>query len=400
MALTRSLSLAAYLALRRGGTDGENGGSAPPRPDGPLVWIHATTPGRVAAAAVLNARLASAALDASVLVTAPPGPVPAPEGLRLEAVPQDLRASARAFLDHWRPDLLVWLGGELRPALLSEAGEVRRILADVRGDEVGVEGGSWLPGLTGALLDGFVRGFAADAGAAARLRRAGMSADRIQVTGPLDAALPALPCSERDRADLAHALGTRPVWLAVGLPPDEVPAVAAAHRAAGGRTHRLLLIAVPRTAEEAEDIAHRLRREGLTVADRAQGEEPDDTVAAYIAEGPSELGLWYRLAPVTYLGGTLTGGGCRTPYEAAALGSALLHGPDTAPHGAEVARLQARGASRLVADVAGLGRQLEELLSPDRAAALAHAAWDEATRGAEAADRLFGLIRDSLDEVA
>ena len=41
-----------------------------------------------------------------------------------------------------------------------------------------------------------------------------------------------------------------------------------------------------------------------------------------------ELGVFYRLAGVVFLGKSLTGEGGQNPIEPAKLGSAILHGPN------------------------------------------------------------------------
>jgi 3-deoxy-D-manno-octulosonic-acid transferase len=133
------------------------------------------------------------------------------------------------------------------------------------------------------------------------------------------------------------------------------------------------------------------------VAERADGAEPEDSTQVYLADGTSEMGLWLRLAPLVLLGGTLPGGaGGRNPYEAAALGSALLRGPVLAPHAEAWARLDAAGATRAVQNGAELGRAVDSLLAPDRVATMAHAGWDVATRGAEVSNRIADLIHEAV----
>ena len=144
-------------------------------------------------------------------------------------------------------------------------------------------------------------------------------------------------------------------------------------------------------------MARALGEAGLRVALRAEGEEPEDNTQVYLADGTGEMGLWLRLAPLALLGGTLPGGaGGRNPNEAAALGSALLHGPVVAPHAEAWGRLDAAGAARVVLNGAELGRAVDALLAPDRVAAMAHAGWDVATRGAEVSNRVADLIHEAL----
>ena len=83
--------------------------------------------------------------------------------------------------------------------------------------------------------------------------------------------------------------------------------------------------------------------------------------------------------------------------EAAALGSAILHGPRTGQSGPIFGRLGAARATRAVASATELGEALGDVLSPDRAARLAQAAWAVASEGAEVTDAVLRRIRAIMD---
>ena len=115
--MTRSLALGAYLALA--GLSGRRGEAEPPRPEGPLLWVHADGPERLAAVATLAERLWPE--DVATLCTLPRRVElpPAPTRLLLRHVPFESGTAVRGFLEHWAPDVLLWVGGGLRPALLA-----------------------------------------------------------------------------------------------------------------------------------------------------------------------------------------------------------------------------------------------------------------------------------------
>ena len=397
--MTRSLALGAYLALA--GLGGRRPEPEPaPRPEGPLLWVHSDGPERLAPIAALAERLEPEGLSTLVTlprsVEPPPMPGPGPGRPILSPVPLDSPRAVRAFLDHWRPDVLLWAGGRLRPALLHGTRVPRLLVEGAPGPRL-LDGGARWPGLARAIVPLFDRALVTGAAAAERLSRAGLPEERLEITGPLDIPAPVLLCNERERRDLSQTIGARPVWLAGDLPLSELPAVVVAHRLASRTAHRLLLILAPRIPEEAQAMSAAVAEAGLRVAQRAEGHEPEDGMQVYLADGTAEMGLWLRLAPVAFLGGTLPGGpGGRNPFEAAALGAALIHGPATAPHAEPWARLDAAGASRIVLNGIELGRAVEALLSPDRAAVMAHAGWDVATQGTEVANRVADLIREAL----
>lgn len=372
----------------------------PPRPAGTLVWLHSPGPDSAAQMAGLAAKLEEDH-SLNILLTGATAPLTRHPGVIWQPAPQDNTAEARAMLDHWQPNLIAFAEGELRPALLHEAHE-RRIpvaLVDARTPSIlrGREG--WWPGLLRGLLGSFSTVLAVDQTAARALRRAGADAKTVHVTGRMEYPSAVLPCIESERTALALLLHTRPVWFAAGLPEAEETAVITAHRSAMKLAHRLLLILSPQDPARIPALAARMEQdEGWTIACRSSEEEPEPDVQVFITEPNAEFGLWYRLAPITYIGGGLGAAGIsRDPMEAAALGSAIIHGPRGGQFGAALGRLASGAATSLVADANDLATTLGEMLSPDRVARLAQAAWAVESDGAEATEKTVTALCQILD---
>lgn len=369
----------------------------PARPSGDLIWLHAAEVGCSRGLRQLALRLVEE-LGVTVLLTCPEA-VPLTADMLHQHPPLDTPAEARAFLSHWAPALAVMAEGELRPALLFEA-DARRlpvIMVDARAPYLmkGREG--WYPGLMRTTLQSIGQVLAVDEAAARAFRRAG--AAEVAVAGRMEEPSAALSYHEPERAMLAGLMATRPVWLAVDVPAAEEAAVIAAHRSALRLAHRLLLILVPQDAARAAELAAAMEAsEGWTVAQRQLDQEPDAETEVYIPDSAAEYGLWYRLAPVSYMGGSLLGEGCaRNPMEPAALGSAIVYGPRPGGYGSVFGRLGAAQAARAVGSAGDLGDALSDLLAPDRAARLAQAAWTLASDGVEVTDRVVEFARAVLD---
>ncbi len=369
------------------------------RPAGGLVWLHAPSEDQASPMLALARRLIEDD-GVAVLMTCPLD-LPPRGGVIHQPPPTDTPGEARAFLDHWRPDIVVFAEGELRPAVLHETADRRipLLLVNGRTPHFLRERDAWYPGLMRSALGRFSQICAVDEAAARQFRKAGATLSSVAVTGRMEDESAALPCLEAERAALARLLAARPVWFAAGLPPAEEAAVIAAHRATLQQAHRLLLIVMPADPANAEPLAQRLEdKEGWVVARRMREEEPDAAVEVFVADNPAEYGLWYRLAPLTFLGGSLSGTGpTRNPMEPAALGSAILHGPRTGRFGTIFGRLGAARATRAVASTSDLADSLGDLLAPDRAARLAQAAWAVASDGAEVTERLLVQVRSLMD---
>lgn len=396
-----SLGLALYrLTGQRGARPNE---PPVPRPQGRLVLLHSPTLESRPAMLELARRLITED-GVPVLLTSPEPPQVQTEAV-LAVTPPDRPEEVREFLDHWRPEVAVFAEGELRPILLEELARRRipRVMVDATVPRLAAGRRGWFPGLVAQSLARFPRILLRDETAARTFRKSGAIGETLKITGPMEEASAALPGNESDRAALAAALATRPVWLAADLPADEEALVIAAHRDALKFAHRLILILAMEDPSRSAELAARLEaEEGWHVACRQLDQEPGPETEVYLVDGNgADAGLWYRLAPVVYLGGGLGEPGCRrNPMEAAALGSALILGPRQGLWTRAYARLTSALAARVIGSAGDLSLALSDLLSPDRAAKLAQAAWSVASEGAEVTEEVIETIRALMDGTA
>jgi len=376
------------------------------RPDGALVWFHAASVGESLSILELIRRLGDLRGDLHFLITT--GTVTSaamiaqrlPDNAIHQYVPVDARRYIRKFLAHWRPDLAVWTESELWPALMHEtaAANVPMVLINARISRATHVRWRWFPGIARSLLRRFDYVLTQDQATAKYLRRLGMPADRIEVSGTLKEGSAALPHEEHERVRFAKYLAGRPVWLAASTHEGEDELVAAAHKQAARSAQRLLLIIAPRHPDRGPAIERMLRKDGWEIAVRSKGEIPEPTTQVYLADTLGEMGLWYRIAPVSFLGGSLVDVGGHNPFEPAALGSAIIHGPYVHKVADIYARLAAAGATVEVKSVNELVRAIGQVLSPDKAAEMAHAAWEVSSSGAEVTDRALDLLLGYLPQ--
>jgi 3-deoxy-D-manno-octulosonic-acid transferase len=404
--MARSLGLAAYRALSRRG-DVLQQTPQEPRPKGELVWVHAGEADNLLAVQDLAMRLSANRQNLNVLITVPeqsntaPLPPARPDpALSQVAAPGEHPAAVAAFLDHWSPDACVWVWGGLRPNLLLETAERKCPMFLVDADARGFDGrrDRWLPDLTRQMLSKFSAVFARSSASFKRLVQLGLPSDGIEQTSPLLAGGQVLSCADSDLDELSTALGGRPTWFATGVTDKEIPIVLAAHKQALRLSHRLLLILQPQRQDKTEEIVSLAGARNLPLARWDDGQFPDDITQLMISSNPADRGLFFRVAPVSFLGGTLihARGSC-DPLEAAALGSAILYGPKVRHFMPSYSRLAAAGAARIVNDANALGTAVSRLVAPDQAAAMAHAGWDIISEGAELTDKVIDLVQDALD---
>ena len=382
-----------------------------PRPEGQIVWFHAASVGETLSLLELIRRLGEAREDAHFLVTTGTVTSAAILATRLPPrtfhhyIPVDTLAAVTRFLDHWRPDLGVWTESEFWPRLIYETHKrgIPMLLVNARMSRRSHDRWRWVPGFARALLERFDHVLAQDNKTAGYLRSLGLPAEKLEVTGTLKEGTAALPCNEAERKVLAEQMKGRPVWLAASTHAGEEEIVVTAHAMAARSARRLLLIIAPRHPERGPAIADTLTKAGWEVALRSAEEEPGEDTQIYVADTLGEMGLWYRLAPVSFVGGSLVEIGGHNPFEPGALGSAILHGPHVTNFADVYERLSAAGAALEVTDAESLAKRLTEALAPERAAELAHAAWEVCSSGAEVTERTLAVLLERLppaDEAA
>lgn len=357
-----------------------------PRPEGPLIWIHAASVGESLSLLPLVERLGAAS---GVLVTT--GTVTSarlmaerlPEGAFHQYVPVDRVAYVRRFLDHWRPDLALWAESEFWPNLVTETAARAIPMVLVQGRVSGRSYAGWrrFAGSIARLLEGFALCLGQTTEDALRLRRLG--APDARWVGNLKFAASPLPADPAELAGLEKATAGRPLWLAASTHPGEEEIAGRVHRRLAGAHPGLLSVIVPRHPGRGPEVAGALRAAGLAVALRSAGEAVGAATEVYVADTLGELGLFYRLAGVVYVGKSLVPLGGQNPLEAARLDCAIVHGPHMANFADVVERLGEAGATVEVADEAGLASAVGRLLAEPglrsrRAAAAAGVATAEA----------------------
>ena len=369
------------------------------RPAGALVWCHVPVSLEAGALVSLRERLAEELPGVAMLVTSPEtGSFRAgleAAGITAQVPPLESAHFGQRFLDHWSPDCGIWFGNTDAPLLL-EAAARRGVPLFLQNAVAPTSAGSRARALHRRLLGFFDRIFALNAVEYETFRALGSLPARIEVSGALTRMSNPPGCLETERQALAEAIHGRPVWLAAFPHTSEIPALLTAHREARRAAHRLLLMLVPREDSGGREIAERLRSEGWTVARREADEDPGETTDIFVADSPEEIGLYYRLAPITFLGGTLADKEVPLAAHPAALGSALIVGPFPGGQADMLRPLRRGGACILVANSGRLGAAVTDLLSPDRAAELALAAWEITSAGSQVLDRLSAAVLPAL----
>jgi len=371
------------------------------RPAGKLLWLHAASVGEMVSVlpvlpllppdsctifttgTVTSARLLQQRLDEAGLAGR----------VTHRFVPLDVPRWIAAFLDHWQPDAACFVESEIWPNMLAacRARAIPMGLVNARLSERSARRWRLAGGFLPELLSGLRWTAAQSEADAARLRAAG--APNVTAPGNLKLAAPPLGADEDELGRLKSLLHGGKIWLAASTHPGEEEIALAVHRALVQRHPDLLTIIVPRHPGRGEAVAKLLGgapRWSLRQDPRAPGFWVGDTIG--------DLGLFYRLSPIVFLGKSLRSAGGQNPWEPARLSCAIAAGPHTANFADSVQTLAAAGGLTIVPDAAALtawvGRLLDDpaALEAQRQAAAAAAAATAADLPARIAAMIAGLL--------
>lgn len=335
-----------------------------PRPTGRMLWLHAASVGETASVLPLLPRLLQDANNLTLLFTTGTPTAAALLAQRLVAegqprvlhrfVPLDVPAWAARFLDHWRPDAAVFVESELWPNLLAacETRGIPLMLLNARMSARSFARWQRTPRFAREVLSMFLRIRPRSGEDAERLRRLG--AANLDPPADLKFAAAPLPVDDPELVRLRKMLKGRPLWLAASTHPGEETVAFAVHRALAEHHPDLLTIVAPRHPERGATIA--AEAAPLTIRRRSQGETPLGA-GIWIADTLGEMGLWYRLARIVFVGRSLISpGGGQNPLEPARLGCAMAIGPYTANFAEHVLLLRRADALEVVTDACALAR--------------------------------------------
>lgn len=364
-----------------------------PNPTAKVIWARCDEPAQLDQVAAIEKLLEADGDHVRFVCT-----LPTPGGTNALQTPNGQR-DVRNFLLKHKPAALLWVGGIIDQGSLAPCYDFELPVIVLEGTDRMLSRvmGSWMPHRARATLAKLHAVFALSPRIKREFMAGGAPEDIITVAGSISEASVVLPHREDDRVDIAETVGTRPVWLAAGATPRDVFMLCDAHKEAAQKAHRLLLIIAPKNASDGREIAANCSGAGWNTTLRSAGQEPNEAIQIYLADDDDGMGLWYRLAPITFLAGSFSDGAYDDPFHAAALGSAVIHGP---AHGAFAHRfnqLISADATTAIRHPDDLGHAVSQLMAVDRAAEKANAGWDVTSRGAGAAVLVAAKIQALLD---
>ncbi|WP_171128109.1 MULTISPECIES: 3-deoxy-D-manno-octulosonic acid transferase [unclassified Ruegeria] len=308
-----------------------------PRPKGRVIWFHAASVGESLSVLSLINRLGQHLPDAEFLITSGTPTSAAliakrlPLRSRHQYPPIDSAGPVSRFLTHWRPDAAIFVESELWPRLIVESGKrgIPLALLNARLSQKSVAGWKKRPATAGFILSQFRLFLTQNDSTAQNLIDMGAKPKNVHPGTNLKAMSNPLPVDQAAKAEIHDQITSRRLWIASSTHAGEEETVLAAHAQLIKQDPELLLLLIPRHPERRDEVQALISQAGLTSALRSAAQPISDQTQVYVADTLGELGTWYALSPIVFLGGSLKEIGGHNPFEPAQSGAAVITGPGT-----------------------------------------------------------------------
>ncbi len=369
------------------------------RPEGRLIWLHVPNDMPVGPVRELCQMLAEQFDGVTCLLTATDiEKWRVIKDIGLAELPADQNLAIDNFFNHWQPDMLLWADPVFQARIIQKFKSGNKPMFLINMPVLDLSRRS-LRRSAGTVLAQFDKAQVTSTIAAERLLSLGFPSEKTFRALPISEMAWPLPDDEPRRRRIGETLGPCPTWCCAHLRVAELSTISKTHHFARKSFPNAVLILVPALGEDVKEIVRILSAEGWHVT-RDQAEfSIDRKCEILVTNGPEALGIWYRLASVSIMGGSLNGPASCNPFEAAALGSAIICGPITFPHGARYRQLANGDAVVRVESPSLLGAYLTNTLAPDQSAKLATAAWTVGSEGVEALTQIIDLVKNEFQPV-
>ena len=314
-------------------------------------------------------------------------------------LPMDRRAYVDRFFNYWKPELGFFVDSDFWPNLIlsAKAHKVPLILLNGRISDRSFAKWKRNVPFAKALMSGFKFGFGKSDEDMPRLSVMGFQ--NVECVGNLKYGVPALACDKAELQSLQEKIGKRPMFVVSSTHPGEEEICLSAFLIIKKTFPNALMIVAPRHPARGQEIYDMVEANGMHVALRSRGDEITPLVDVYVADTMGELGLFYTLSNVVFVGGSLVPWGGHNPMEPARLHNVVLSGKNVMNFEETYDILKAENAVVMLNSEKDFASKVKSFFeNEDVAKEYMARAFYVAEREAAVLDRVMDKIKPELDE--
>ncbi len=329
------------------------------RPKKDLIWINALGLGETLSLTLFLEELSKVFSDHTLLLTSSTlqskialEKIPLSKNIIHQFAPIDNYYALESFLDYWKPKMALFSELDVWPLRTSKVKErkIPILLINSRMNEKKKTSRKRLGKLFSETLKEFDHIFLQDQSSKIHFMDFGVAEDKITVNGPLKLAGTIFPDTLIIEEKIKSLFKGKLIWVAASLHDSEENEILEAYKLAKFKLPNLVLIMIPRSIELSKNTVKKASRISNSILERSNYSDlPKKDTEIFVINRVGELGLWYKLAFISFIGNSLNFKEIKegkNPFEALQASSVVIHGPKMLEPGYE--RLSSLGITEMV----------------------------------------------------
>lgn len=301
------------------------------KPKRKIIWLHAASVGETLSVIPLLEVL-QRKTNYSILLTS--GTITSSKVLRNrlpkntthQFIPIENYFAIKNFLNHWKPEISIFTESEFWPCILNETSKKSKLISlNTRISDASFE--RWksynmLFKEISYLFSLFLPQSAIDS---KRLKSLG--AKNVKYIGNIKYSVPSPVIDDQKLLGLQNSLKSKKVVLFASTHPKEEEIIVEIYQELKEKHDSLAFIIAPRHPHRGVEIAKMITKAGYKTTLRSKSKPPKPETEFYIVNSIGEMGLFFRVSPISVMCGSFVNVGGHNPIEPAKLKSAIIMGP-------------------------------------------------------------------------
>ncbi len=346
------------------------------RPVGDIIWVHALGLGETLSLVFFLNKLSQTFKDKTILFTTSTfnsyiafAKLTVNKNIIHQFAPVDSQIALRRFLYFWNPRMVLISELDLWPLRSMEVKklEIPLVLFNSRMNEKKKNDRRIIYNIFKRTLSEFDHIFLQDEESVKYFKYFGVSENKLSICGPFKSAGTDLYVDKAIKKRMKNIFSNKIVWIAASLHSDEEIEILESFKLTKEKLPNLTLVMVPRSPEFFQITKKRCLKYSKKVSvRRSENDFPERDTEILIVATIGELGTWYKLASIAFIGNSLDLKSIKTgknPFEAVQSGCFVIHGPKMLEPGFSI--LKELGVAEEVSNKFEISGALVKYASPE-----------------------------------
>ena len=235
---------------------------------------------------------------------------------------------SRKFLDHWKPDIAIFLESEIWPSMFKSIKNrnILLILLNARITKKSFDRWSKMKKFSNSIFGLIDKAYSQNSETSHYLGR--LNVKNIKSTGNIKFIEYDNVKSDKSDKKLFSQFKKYKIFIAASTHETEELFAAKTHIILKKKNKNIITIIIPRHINRVKQIIYEIKELGLNVVSRSSKKSKLKDIDIFIVDTFGESKKFYRFATTVFLGKSIVKGGGQNPLEPARFGAKILHGPD------------------------------------------------------------------------